>query len=69
MVTPESASLDDWGIKTEIFNMGENNFTVDNILSGSIMEAPNHKSILNNTKVFERIYEMLNSDLTSPYLK
>jgi pimeloyl-ACP methyl ester carboxylesterase len=69
VVTPESASLDDWGIKTEIFNMGENNFTVDNILSGSIMEAPNHKSILNNTKVFERIYEMLNSDLTSPYLK
>ncbi|NLD47892.1 MAG: alpha/beta hydrolase, partial [Clostridiaceae bacterium] len=35
VVTAESGSLEEWSLETEIFNLGENNFTVDNILSGS----------------------------------
>lgn len=66
VVTVESAGLEHWNIKTEIFNIGENNFTVDNLLNGNILEAPNHKGILNNKRVFERIYEMLNVDLPYP---
>lgn len=69
VVTAESASLDEWSIKTEVFNLGENNFTVDSILNGSIMEAPNHKSVLNNRKVFDRILEMLNTDLPYPEIR
>ncbi|GAE88907.1 PGAP1-like alpha/beta domain-containing protein [Acetivibrio straminisolvens] len=66
VVTDESASLDKWGIKTEIFNVGENNFTVNNLLNGNILDAPNHKGILNNNMVFNRIVEMLNTDLPYP---
>lgn len=66
VVTIESAGLDEWGIKTEIFKVGENNFTVDSFLSGDILYAPNHKGILNNKRVFDRIYEMLNVDLPYP---
>jgi len=66
VVTEENASLEEWGIKTEIFSVGENSFTVDNLLSGNILDAPNHKGILNNKRVFERIMEMLNSDLSHP---
>ncbi|TYQ14737.1 UNVERIFIED_CONTAM: hypothetical protein Cloal_1112 [Acetivibrio alkalicellulosi] len=69
VVTSESASLDYWNIKTEIFNVGENKFTMNNLLDGSLLEAPNHKGILNNKKVFERIYEMLNEDLPYPSMK
>lgn len=66
VVTKESASLDRWGIKTEIFSVGENSFTVDNLLNGNILDAPNHKGILNNNMVFNRIVEMLSSDLPYP---
>lgn len=66
VVTLESASLDEWNIKTEIFSVGENKFTMDNLLDGSILEAPNHKGILNNKKVFERIHQMLNEKLDYP---
>lgn len=66
VVTAESSSLDEWKIKTETFNIGENNFTVDSILSGDLLNAPNHKGILNNKKVFQRILEMLNSNLSYP---
>jgi len=66
VVTGESASLDKWGIKTEIFNVGDNNFTVNNLLSGNILDAPNHKGILNNNMVFNRIVEMLNTDMPYP---
>ncbi len=43
VVTLESAGLDEWNIKTEIFSVEENKFTMDNLLDGSILEAPNHK--------------------------
>lgn len=66
VVTNESAALDKWGIKTEIFNVGENSFTVHNLLSGNILDAPNHKGILNNSTVFNRIAEMLNTNLPYP---
>lgn len=69
VVTAESAGLEEWSIKTEVFNLGESSFTVDSILNGSIMEAPNHKSVLNNRKVFERILEMLNTDLPYPEIR
>ncbi|NLP15117.1 MAG: alpha/beta hydrolase [Clostridium sp.] len=66
VVTEENASLEEWGIKTEIFRVGDNSFTVDNLLSGDILHAPNHKGILNNKRVFDRIFEMLNSNLSHP---
>ncbi|MCX7747301.1 MAG: alpha/beta hydrolase [Clostridia bacterium] len=69
VVTTNSASLDDWDIKTEIFNVGENNFTMDNILNGYIMKAPNHNLILNNKKVFVEIEKMLNTELPYPSQK
>lgn len=69
VVTLESANLDEWNIRTEIFSVGENKFTMDNLLDGSILEAPNHKGILNNKKVFERIHEMLNEQLDYPVSK
>jgi len=66
VVTQESSNLDEWKIDTEIFNIGENSFSVDSILSGNLLNAPNHKGILNNKKVFQRILEMLNSNLKYP---
>ena len=70
VVTFDSASLEEWDIKTEVYNVGENNLTVDSILKGKFMPALNHENILSNTKVFERIEEMLYQDLKFPaYLK
>jgi len=66
VVSPESASLEEWNIKTDIFNVGESNFTVDNLFNGNIMEATNHKNILNNKKVFEKVNAMLTSNLAYP---
>lgn len=69
VVSPESASLEEWNIKTEVFYIGENNLTMDNIINGSIMEAANHKNLLNNKKVFEEIFSMLNRDLSYPAVR
>jgi hypothetical protein len=69
VVASESASLDEWNIKTEVFNVGKNNLTMGNILDGSILEASNHKNVLFNKKVFEKIEEMLNTDLPYPATK
>ncbi|NMB33658.1 MAG: alpha/beta hydrolase [Clostridium sp.] len=66
VVSEENASLDKWGIRTEIFGVGENSFTMDSLLSGNILDAPNHKGILNNNRVFGRILQMLSSDLPYP---
>lgn len=66
VVSPMSASLDEWGIKTEVFNVGESNFTLSSILDGSIIEAANHKKILNNRKIFERLEALLGSDVSYP---
>lgn len=69
VVSAESASLDEWGIKTELFNVGENNFTVDKLLSGEIVEAANHKAVLYNKKIFNRVEEMLVTQLAYPIKK
>lgn len=69
VVSLESADLSEWNIKTEIFNVGESNFTVDKLLNGNIVEAANHKTILSNRKVFERIEQMLESKLPYPEIK
>jgi pimeloyl-ACP methyl ester carboxylesterase len=69
VVTSESASLEEWNISTEIFNVGENNLTIENFLNGSILNAANHKNVLFNNKVFEKIEDMLNSKLPFPESK
>lgn len=69
VVSAESASLDEWGIRTELFNVGENNFTVDKLLSGKIVEAANHKAVLYNKKIFKRVEEMLAAELAYPIKK
>jgi hypothetical protein len=66
VVSPENASLKEWGIKTEVFNVGESNLTMDKLLNGSITEAANHKTILSNSRVFARILEMLTGELPYP---
>jgi hypothetical protein len=66
VVSAESANLDKWGIRTEMFNVGESNFTVDKLLTGKIVEAANHKLVLDNLKVYRRAEEMLLSDLPYP---
>jgi hypothetical protein len=69
VVSPESASLERWGINTEMFDVGDSNFTVDKLLSGQIVEAANHKVVLYNKKVFQRVEEMLGSVLPYPARK
>jgi hypothetical protein len=69
VVTSESASLDEWNIKTELFNVGENNLTMNKLLNGDLLEASNHKNVLFNKKVFEKIEEMLKKDLSYPSIK
>lgn len=66
VVTPESASLERWGIRTEMFDVGDSNFTVDSLLSGKLAEAPNHKVVLYNRTVFRRVEAMLGSMLPYP---
>lgn len=69
VVTPESASLEEWGISTEVFNVGGNNLTMGNLLSGNIIETANHAIILNNKKVFETLGKMLEEELPYPTIK
>ncbi len=69
VVSMESASLDEWGLKTEIFSVGDSNFNMNSILNGNIIEASNHRNILNNKKVFLRIIDMLKSELPYPIVK
>ncbi len=69
VVASESASLDEWSIKTELFNVGENNLTMNKLLNGDLLEASNHKNVLFNKKVFEKIEEMLKKDLSYPSIR
>lgn len=69
VVSPESASLERWGIKTEMFDVGDSNFTIDKLLSGKIVEAANHKNVLFNKTVFQRVEEMLGTTLPYPSRK
>lgn len=69
VVSIEDASLEEWNIKTEIFNIGDNNYSVDNLIKGSVLENQNHVSILNNRKVFERVREMLEGQMVFPAIR
>jgi pimeloyl-ACP methyl ester carboxylesterase len=69
VVSLPSASLEDWNIKTEVFDLGGNHLSVDNILNGEILKAANHKLILYNKKVYRRIKEMLETRIPYPAVK
>lgn len=69
VVSTSSADLKDWDIDTEIYEVGENNLTVDKLLTGELLNATNHKLILYNGKVFKRIVEMLKTNLPFPAMK
>jgi hypothetical protein len=69
VVGPESSSLEEWNIKTEVFAIGDNNLNFDNILSGNFSEATNHTGIISNKRVFEKVKEMLTVKLPYPKLK
>lgn len=66
VVSIQNASLAEWKIDTEIFDVGESNLTVDKLMSGEILKATNHKRILYNMKVYQRIVEMLGNELPYP---
>jgi len=68
VVGTNSATLEEWGIGTELFNLGKSNISVDDILNGTFVEAPVHKGILSNSKVFEKILHMLETSLPYPKL-
>ncbi|MGI6227309.1 MAG: esterase/lipase family protein [Peptococcales bacterium] len=69
VVSLPNASLEDWNIKTEVFDLDGNNLTIDSLLNGEILKAANHKLILYNKKVYRRIKEMLENRLPYPALK
>lgn len=69
VVNFESSSLEEWGIDTHVFNVGENKLTMDNILNGQIFETANHKAILSNKRVFENIETALIDPLPQPHIK
>lgn len=64
-----SSALDYWGVKTNFFNIGENKASIDKLLKGNILDAPNHNDILFNEKVFDSIHLLLNQKLTFPLKK
>ena len=66
VVGVESAALNEWGIHTELFDVGDSNFTLDKLLSGEILQATNHKMVLYNRKVFQRLRQMLETELQYP---
>ena len=66
VVGVESAALTEWGIHTELFDVGDSNFTLDKLLSGEILQAANHKMVLYNRKVFQRLRQMLETELQYP---
>lgn len=69
VVSLPNASLEDWNIKTEVFDLGGKSLTVDSLLNGEILKAANHKLILYNKKVYRRIEEMLENRMPYPALK
>ena len=69
VVSPESASLEEWNISTEVFGVGDNNLSFNNILSGKFTEATNHNGIISNKLVFEKVRDMLSTKLPYPKLK
>jgi pimeloyl-ACP methyl ester carboxylesterase len=66
VVSVQNASLAEWKINTEIFDVGESNLTVDKLMNGEILKATNHKRILYNMKIYQKLSEMLGSKLPYP---
>ncbi len=69
VVSPESASLEEWNINTEVFFVGETSLNFDNLLKGNFAEGTNHINILSNKKVFEKLQAMLDQQLPYPIQK
>lgn len=69
VVSPESGMLNEWDIDTQIFNLGNSNFSVDNFSDVDISKSAIHRVILNNRKVFEKVVEMLKKNLTYPLFR
>ncbi len=69
VVSNENASLEAWGIKTELFTVGENLMTLGNVLSGTVTDAANHKKVLLDIQIFDRVLDMLNSNLPYPLIR
>jgi len=65
VVTNESAALDKWGLRLKYSTWGKQ-FHCAQSAKRNILDAPNHKGILNNSTVFNRIAEMLNTNLPYP---
>ena len=61
-----SASLDEWGIKTELFNSAKNSSYNQEPQDQSPVRSTSHLSVLNNKLVFERLLEMLDCHLPNP---
>ncbi len=66
VVSVQNASLAEWKINTEIFDVGESNLTVDKLMNGEILKATNHKRILYNMKVYRVVLEMLGKQMPYP---
>lgn len=68
VVSVQNASLADWKINTGIYDVGESNLTVDKLMNGEILKATNHKRILYNMKVYQKIVEMLGNQMPYPVM-
>jgi pimeloyl-ACP methyl ester carboxylesterase len=66
VVSSESSELDLWNIPTLMFHIGEDKRSIDTIIKGYFFANSNHQLILQNQKVFEKVYEMLLSKLPYP---
>lgn len=66
VVSIGSARLDEWGIKTELFNSAQNSSYNLEPADQSPAWSTNHLSVLNNRLVFERLLEMLDGPLPNP---
>lgn len=69
VVSMESSGLEEWGIQSEIFNIGKNSL-INNIFSDvgdeSLYQNSNHQAILNNSAIFNKIFAMLHQQLPNP---
>lgn len=69
VVSPESGRLEEWGITTQVFNLGDSSLSLNNFSKESISESSIHRVILNNQIVFAKVVEMLRKNLTYPVLR
>jgi hypothetical protein len=69
VISRENASLEEWGIRTEMVSVGENRMTLGNLLSGKVKDAEIHKKVLYDNSIFEHVYQMLKNDLPYPLIR